>query len=122
MQKTSETRTVHLKFSEDELKDIDNWRNTRRIRTRSEAIRQMIRIAISMEDGSLSTNIASMAGYVGANERSAAYGVPSMDINHGAISGGVPKQQENSMNGGLQDLIKEMVQQEIARALRSGNS
>lgn len=35
-------RTVHLKLSDDELKEIDAWKKSHGIRTRSEAIRQMI--------------------------------------------------------------------------------
>lgn len=35
-------RTVHLKFSDEEITAIDLWQEQHKIRTRSEAIRQMI--------------------------------------------------------------------------------
>lgn len=35
-------RTVHLKFSNQEIAAIDAWQAAQKIRTRSEAIRQMI--------------------------------------------------------------------------------
>ncbi len=35
-------RTVHLKFSDEELRAIDLWQEQQGIRTRSEGIRQMI--------------------------------------------------------------------------------
>ncbi len=43
----NDQKTVHLKFSEDELNEIDAWKDARHIRTRSEGIRQLIRIALS---------------------------------------------------------------------------
>ncbi len=42
MIKTADLHTVHLKLSTDELEEIDGWREQHRIRTRSEAIRQMM--------------------------------------------------------------------------------
>lgn len=42
-------RTVHLKFSDDELAEIDAWQQTQGIRTRSEAIRQMIKHTMRTE-------------------------------------------------------------------------
>lgn len=43
-------RTVHLKFSDNELKEIDAWKEDNHIRTRSEAIRQMLRHTIESTD------------------------------------------------------------------------
>ena len=40
-------KTVHLKFSIEELEEIDDWKNERRIRTRSEAIRRLIRDSLA---------------------------------------------------------------------------
>ena len=42
-------RTVHLKFSDDELAEIDVWQESQGIRTRSEAIRQMIKQTMRTE-------------------------------------------------------------------------
>ena len=50
MSKKEELRTVHLKFSEEEIEDIDLWREKYHIRTRSEAIRQMIRRTLEAEN------------------------------------------------------------------------
>jgi len=45
-------KTVHLKFSPEELEEIDAWKNERRIRTRSEAIRRLIRDSLANYDKS----------------------------------------------------------------------
>lgn len=42
-------RTVHLKFSDAELEVIDGWQEKKKIRTRSEAIRQLIRCSLDAD-------------------------------------------------------------------------
>ncbi len=45
-------RTVHLKFSDDEIAAIDVWQEAQGIRTRSEAIRQAVRRGMDASSGS----------------------------------------------------------------------
>lgn len=47
MAQGKEFHTVHLKFSPSELAEIDAWQERQNMRTRSEAIRQMIRATLS---------------------------------------------------------------------------
>ena len=55
------TERIPLLLTKDEIQDLDNWQFAHRMRTRSDAIRRMMRIAIEAtagkgEDGNVPSN------------------------------------------------------------------
>lgn len=45
------TERIPLLLTKDEIRDLDDWQFTHRMRTRSDAIRKMMRIAIELTTG-----------------------------------------------------------------------
>lgn len=44
-----ETERLHMKITADEIKAIDDWRYSNRVPSRSEAVRRMVQIALSVD-------------------------------------------------------------------------
>ncbi len=95
MNKKIEPRTVHLKFSESELAEIDNWQAYKGIRTRSEAIRQMIRRTIESDNDN---------GYQMAEKQTGFLAPARKNVASDTISG---------------DEVKDLIKEEIEKALKA---
>lgn len=96
-------RTVHLKFSDEELDVVDAWQRKKKIRTRSEAIRQLIRCAIDAD-----MLMPEKDDLYLLNEKQGSGFTPSF------LKSQPPHQQETD----LQRLIREEVARAVAEALK----
>ena len=97
----NELRTVHLKFSEKEIEEIDIWRDGHGIRTRSEAIRQMIRHTLESKPSGSQQGMA--------DKSSPSYVKPTTIHHHIDHSSGLEVD--------LEELVKKTVEEEIKKAL-----
>lgn len=48
LSKDSPTVRLHMKLTKDELRQIDDWRFSNRVATRSEAIRRLVAVGLEM--------------------------------------------------------------------------
>lgn len=87
-------KTVHLKFLEEELEEIDEWQRLHHIRTRSEAIRQMIRRTIETGDD--------------------IYGLAEKGTGFASVS---HTKHKSPVSEEVGDIVKETVREELARLL-----
>ncbi len=105
MIKKDDLRTVHLKFSDMEIDEIDDWRKKNMIRTRSEAIRQLIKRAMDSDFArSMGAGMVANEAVGGMAERSAAFMAPTPE-------GSLRSDTE------LQKMIREIVNSEVQKAL-----